>query len=459
MQENLTRNKKGNIVSTNLLLSLFLVDSLAATLITLVSALSVIIGVFAANYLRGDSHYTRFFLLLGGATLSISAMVAADHLLVLLGAWGTSHYLLTRLMIHKPQWLAAANAGKLAGKSFLLGFASLTSAALCLYTATGETSIHTILATNPNSPLILVATILITLTAMTQSAIWPFHRWLLSSLNSPTPASAMMHAGFVNGGGVLLARFAPLYFSQPRILTVIFIIGIGSAFIGSLWKLMQSDIKRMLACSTMAQMGFMLAQCGLGLFAAAIAHLCWHGLFKANLFLTSNSAQQEKRTITDLSPSIRDLIFACIGGTYSAYLFLLASNQTWQWRDTTFLLTAFVFITGCQLTMRMVCQLSRMKLAMTFAILTLAFTSYGLSIRMIESIISPLNLMQAQPLNSAHILCLMLAIVMWLSMLYRKQICSLGRFRKMMAWGYVKALNASQPHASTMTPIRGQYQY
>ena len=101
-----------------------------------------------------------------------------------------------------------------------------------------------------------------------------------------------MHAGLVNGGGFLIVRFAPLYLNYPGILNIIFIIGLSTAIMGTLWKLMQSDIKRMLACSTMAQMGFMIAQCGLGLFSAAIAHIILHGLatqievaiFQANFF-------------------------------------------------------------------------------------------------------------------------------------------------------------------------------
>jgi len=129
---------------------------------------------------------------------------------------------------------------------------------------------------------------------MTQSAIWPFHTWLISSLNSPTPVSAIMHAGLINGGGFLLTRFAGLFVQSTGMLQVIFFLGLLTALIGTLWKLMQHDIKRMLACSTMGQMGFMIAQCGLGLFPAAIAHLCWHGLFKAYLFLSSGSAAHEK---------------------------------------------------------------------------------------------------------------------------------------------------------------------
>ena len=108
-----------------------------------------------------------------------------------------------------------------------------------------------------------------------------------------------MHAGLINGGGFLLARFAPMLAIQPPILNLIFIAGITTALLGTLWKLMQSDVKRMLACSTMGQMGFMIAQCGLGLFPAAVAHLSWHGLFKAYLFLSTGSAAKEKRLDLD----------------------------------------------------------------------------------------------------------------------------------------------------------------
>ena len=186
-------------------------------------------------------------------------MVFADHLLLLLAAWACSDLLLVRLMIHKSSWTAARNAGMLALKTFCLGFAGswpwflsagrkLQAPPLSVGSSRRQARRRHGLrraATGRNR-------------CDEQSAAWPFHRWLISSLNSPTPVSALMHAGLVNGGGFLLVRFAPLYARQPVLLHGLFMVGLVTAVVGTFWKLLQTDIKRMLACSTMGQMGFML---------------------------------------------------------------------------------------------------------------------------------------------------------------------------------------------------------
>ncbi|MGV2333173.1 MAG UNVERIFIED_CONTAM: hypothetical protein LVR18_03255 [Planctomycetaceae bacterium] len=136
------------------------------------------------------------------------------------------------------------------------------------------------------------AMILIVVGAIMQSALFPFHKWLLSSLNSPTPVSSMMHAGIVNGGGYLLIKLAPLYNHDVLILNVIFMAGFTSAFIGTIWKLIQNNNKNMLACSTLAQMGCMIMEIGMGFFSVALAHITLHSMFKSYLFLASGSAAE-----------------------------------------------------------------------------------------------------------------------------------------------------------------------
>ena len=157
-----------------------------------------------------------------------------------------------------------------------------------------------------------------------------------------------MHAGLVNGGGFLLARFAPLYVEHSILLTAIFVIGLATALLGTLWKLMQSDVKRMLACSTMGQMGFMLAQCGLGLFPAAVAHLVWHGLFKAYLFLASGGAAQEKRLDLGYPPKPATFFLALLCGVAGSLGFALTSAQSWFAGDTTLVLMVVAFLAASQ---------------------------------------------------------------------------------------------------------------
>lgn len=439
--------------------SLFHFDILAGVISTLVVFIGLIVGLFSVRYMKGDSHYNKFLLQLGLLIFSVILMVISDHLLLFLIAWGTSNVLLVRLMIHKRQWTAAANSGWLATKSFIFGYVCLISAFWLLYCCTGKTSIQAILYLLDTSNLLaILAMILIVIAAMSQSAIWPFHSWLISSLNSPTPVSAMMHAGLVNGGGFLIVRFAPLYYSQSIILTVVFLLGLGTALVGTLWKLMQNDVKRMLACSTMSQMGFMFVQCGLGLFPAAVAHLCWHSLFKANLFLSSNSASQEKRYSNNYSLTFIVFLTALVCGSVGSYMFSLTSH-TQLANDTTLILRAVVFVAATQCALQLLQSSSPRQLPMIFMLVGLMSGIYGYSVNVIEAILSPLHLMHPQQLNSFHYTGLIFLMAMWLMMLFKDNLITHTYFSHLLPRLYVKAFNASQPHPSTITSQRNQYRY
>ena len=267
-----------------------------------------------------------------------------------------------------------------------------------------------------------------------------------------------MHAGLVNGGGFLLARFAPMLAQQSAILTIIFIAGIVTALLGTLWKLMQSDIKRMLACSTMGQMGFMVAQCGLGLFPAAVAHLCWHGLFKAYLFLASGSAAQEKRLDLDYPPPLRHLFMALVCGLGGAYLFTVTSDKNIFTGDTTLFLIALAMIAGTQFALPIIRGTSAIKLPLALTATTVTGALYGLSIHLIENALAPLGLSYAQPLNMLHMIALIALAGGWLVILFARR-PEKTMLPDWMLKIYVRALNASQPHPKTITAHRNHYQF
>lgn len=217
---------------------------------------------FSLRYMHGDRLYRRFFLLLSSITLTAILMVIADNLFLFWGAWSLSNLFLILLMVHKSEWVASKNSG-------LLAFYMLSIGSLCLLFSFGilstTYSINSIVAlaeiSHPGHfSLLSLSMSLILVGAIAQSGLFPFHRWLISSLNSPTPVSALMHAGLVNGGGILVVKFAPLFLLYTGFLKALFIVGCISALLGTIWKLMQHDVKKMLACSTMAQMGFMMMQ-------------------------------------------------------------------------------------------------------------------------------------------------------------------------------------------------------
>jgi NAD(P)H-quinone oxidoreductase subunit 5 len=438
----------------------FHLDALATTMTVLVVFIGLMVILFAKRYLHGDSRYVKSLSHLTLLVLCIICMVASDQLAVMLLFWGVSNALLVSLMIHNPKWQAAKNSGWLAAKSLGLGFVCIAIAFILFFYATHETSIQLILKTNhPNNLMMTTALLFLLVGAMSQSAIWPFHRWLLSSLNSPTPVSAIMHAGLVNGGGFLLVRFAPLYSLHPKILATLFILGIGTALVGTLWKLMQNDVKRMLACSTLGQMGFMFAQCGLGLFPAAIAHLCWHSLFKANLFLSSSSAATENRLPPAPSPTLTSFSLALLCGTLGGYLFTLSSHKVWQAHDTTFVLISLSFIAATQFALPILKDSPWKHLPICLVFTALMSSFYGLSVWTIERIVSPLHIQHPQQLNALHFIGLFLLSITWIMFVFRTQYMHKMSSRRFALMMYVKNLNASQPHASTITAHRNQYSY
>ncbi|AEJ42684.1 NADH/Ubiquinone/plastoquinone (complex I) [Alicyclobacillus acidocaldarius subsp. acidocaldarius Tc-4-1] len=162
------------------------------------------------------------------------------------------------------------------------------------------------LAAHPGASL--VAGLLLDIVALAQAGNWPSGRWLLDSAVTPTPVSALMHAGFVNAGGLLLAKFSPVLAAGgilPRALLVA--VAWISIAIGTGILMIHADYKRQLVASTMAQMGLMLTECAVGAYAVAMVHLLLHGLFKATLFLRSGSAvpRPDEVLVKAEEPSLR----------------------------------------------------------------------------------------------------------------------------------------------------------
>ncbi len=136
---------------------------------------------------------------------------------------------------------------------------------------------------------------LIVLGALAKSALIPFHSWLPLTLDAPTPVSALMHAGIVNAGGYLMIRMSSFLMQHPQALAVLAIMGGATAGLGALIMMTQSSIKQKLAYSTVAQMGFMMLQCGMGAFTAAMLHIVAHALYKAYAFMNSGNVLVEER--------------------------------------------------------------------------------------------------------------------------------------------------------------------
>lgn len=438
---------------------IFNFDPLASLMTTLILLVSVCVSSFSYRYMKGDSNFYSFFIKFFTLIASVLIMVAADNLIVFLMTWCLNNILVVSLMIHKSSWVQAKNSGMLAFQNYLLGAFCIACAFFILYCVTGEISIKMIISKDFDSVFKLPSLVLLLIASMTQSAIWPFHRWLISSLNSPTPVSAIMHAGILNGGGFLLARFAPIYFQYPDLLLIIFIIGFLTAFLGTLWKLMQADIKRMLACSTMGQMGFMLAQCGMGLFSAAIAHVIWHGIFKAYLFLSSSGAAKEKRFDLQQSPDLLVFLYSLVCALAGSLSFGYVTGKSWFSGDTTFILMFLSFIFCCQFVLVIISDKGLKFVPISFVLASIVGSFYGCTVNSIAFILKPMKLMQPQPLNFFHILGVFIIFLTWLIMLFVDLLYKKDNVPTWVLRFYVFALNASQPDPNTITTCRKDYKY
>lgn len=276
-------------------------DSLSWLLALFVLTIGFIVQRYSIRYLLGDRSYRKYFALLTLTTTADSAVWLSNDLRLLLFCWGTTLLGLTLLIRLKKEWRVARNAAAFSGRLFALSWLILLLAVMWVAQATGHWQLSLVLTQNSLAQLSswekTCINLLLVVAVVIPSAQWPFQRWLLDSVVAPTPVSAVMHAGLVNAGGIILTRFAPL-FSGDVAQIVLLILSSISVLIGTGIMLVHVDYKRQLVGSTIAQMGFMLIQCALGAYLAAIIHAVLHGLFKSTLFLQAGSAIHHSEPIS-----------------------------------------------------------------------------------------------------------------------------------------------------------------
>ena len=324
------------------------VDGLTVLMWTVVTFFSGIVHSYSRRYMAGSAHETRFFLTVFGFTVVVMGLVAADHIALFGILWLTMGLLMARLIGVISGWEQAGAAAAVARRYFLASSALLGVALTALWWTTSTTTITGIAAASDTlgGPVWLVAASALVLAAMIQSALIPFHGWLLSSMTAPTPASALMHAGFVNAGGILLTRFAPVITVDATLMLAIVAVGAGSALGGKLLKWVQNDVKSKLGCSTVGQMGFMILQAGLGFFGAAITHLILHGFYKAYQFLSAGDAVAHNSPRTEIGrrESVFGIAVTLVTALAGGVLFAALTGKGAK-VDSGLLLTFFVVFT------------------------------------------------------------------------------------------------------------------
>lgn len=278
-------------------------DALSAIMFFLVSFIGTIVARYSGNYLDGDPNQGKFFKWLSFVIGSVLLLIMAGNMLLLVAAWmATSiglHQLLT-FYSNRPAAILAARKKLIFTR---IADICIIGATVLMYLRFHSFDISEILrlarATMPQEvewSLTSISFLLVS-SAIIKSAQFPFHSWLPDTMETPTPVSALMHAGIINAGGFLVVRLSPIICLTPLALDVLSIIGAITAIFASLVMLTQTNIKKYLAFSTVAQMGFMLLECGLGAFSIAILHLVAHSLYKAYSFLSSGSMIALTRSI------------------------------------------------------------------------------------------------------------------------------------------------------------------
>ena len=271
-------------------------DRLSALLLVLVYGVSTVVQLFALRYLACDRRSGWFTAATGLLTSASAGLMTAGTLIGLAVCWTLAGAALCLLLATYWELPSARDGVRRTVIAFAIGDLALWSAVALLTLLRGNRSLSTVNAgLIGNSSTLAVLAALIVVAALSRSAQIPFHRWLPATLAAPTPVSALLHAGVVNAGGVLLVRLSPIVSGSPVAMGMAFTAGLVSLVYGAVVMLTKSDIKGSLAYSTMAQMGFMIVTCGLGLSAAAVFHLVGHGFYKATLFLSSGSAIAKRR--------------------------------------------------------------------------------------------------------------------------------------------------------------------
>tara|TARA_Y100001958_G_C21240981_1_gene568700 strand:+ start:1016 stop:2143 length:1128 start_codon:yes stop_codon:yes gene_type:complete len=221
----------------------------------------------------------------------------SPNLLLFFAAWTGTSYFLHQLLTHFSQRDGALRAARQKFWVSRLGDVFILSSGAVLFFVFKSLEFQTLFLAvkNPtilaeNAFLINLASLLLVFGAMTKSAQFPFHYWLPRTMETPTPVSAIMHAGIINAGGYLVIRMSPILATTPVALSVLALVGGFTAFFGTLVMFAQTNVKKSLAYSTIAQMGFMMLQCGLGAFSIATVHIVGHAFYKAYAFLSSGTA-------------------------------------------------------------------------------------------------------------------------------------------------------------------------
>jgi len=283
----------------------FLIDPLSLVMLLVVTGVGFLIHVYSIGYMHGDRSFARYFAYLNLFTFSMLLLVLADNFLLLFVGWegvGLCSYLLIGFWFENNDYAYAGRkafvVNRIGDFGFLLGM-------FLIFQHFGSLNFNAVFSQAPEVLTTGLATaicLLLFLGATGKSAQIPLYVWLPDAMAGPTPVSALIHAAtMVTAGVYMVARCHVLFLSSPFVLNLVAIIGICTAFLAATIALVSNDIKKVLAYSTISQLGYMFLACGVGAFGAAIFHVSTHAYFKALLFLSAGSVMHALGNETDMT--------------------------------------------------------------------------------------------------------------------------------------------------------------
>jgi NADH-quinone oxidoreductase subunit L len=300
----------------------YFIDPLAAILLFVVTIIGTLIQVYSAGYMHDDPRFSRFFAYVSLFMSAMLTLVIANNYILFFMAWevmGLCSYFLIGFWFEKN---SAADAGRKAFMVTRVGDVGFLAGMMTLFLATGNLNFDQLATAVQNGNALLpLAALLIFCGTIGKSAQFPLHVWLPDAMEGPTPVSALIHAATMVAAGVyLVARSFPLFELFPNVLTVVTVIGTTTAVMAAFIALTATDIKKVLAYSTISQLGYMVAALGLNGFGAGTFHLMTHAFFKALLFLGAGSVihgtgTQDLREMGGLLGKMK----------HTAYTFIIAS--------------------------------------------------------------------------------------------------------------------------------------
>jgi NADH-quinone oxidoreductase subunit L len=275
------------------------IDPLSVLMLLIVTGVGFLIHLYAIGYMADDEGQRRFFAYLNLFVIAMLVLVLADNFMLLLVGWGGVGFASWALIAHYYYRQAAADAAVKAFVVNTIGDVGMmlgmfltfaTFGTLQFFTANGREGVFAHVS-QAGSGTLTAITLLLLVGALAKSGQFPLHVWLPDAMAGPTPVSALIHAAtMVTAGVYLLVRAWPLYSAAPATLTVITVLGTITAFFGATIGVAQMNIKRVLAFSTISQLGYMFLAVGVGAYTAGIFHLLTHAFFKALLFLAAGVA-------------------------------------------------------------------------------------------------------------------------------------------------------------------------